>query len=77
MTASNSDPVRQTTSGGTAGDHWSWILTQRFFFFLTGFYAPFLTSFITPTFFGFLVGPSYPNRRKDGQLGGAYLYHIL
>ena len=28
------------------------------------FYAPFLTSFVTPTFFGFLVGPSYPNRRK-------------
>ena len=34
------------------------------------FYAPFLTSFVTPTFFAFLVGPSYPNRRKDGQLGG-------
>jgi beta-carotene isomerase len=34
------------------------------------FYAPFLTSFVTPTFFGFLVGPSYPNRRKDGHLGG-------
>lgn len=34
------------------------------------FYAPFLTSFVTPTFFGFLVGPSYVNRRKDGQLGG-------
>jgi hypothetical protein len=34
------------------------------------FYAPFLTSIVTPTFFGFLVGPSYPNRRKDGQLGG-------
>ena len=34
------------------------------------FYAPFLTSFVTPTFFGFLVGPSYPNRRKDGKLGG-------
>ena len=34
------------------------------------FYAPFLTSFVTPTFFGFLVGPSYPNRRKDGELGG-------
>lgn len=34
------------------------------------FYAPFLTSFVTPTFFGFLVGPSRPNRRKDGQLGG-------
>lgn len=34
------------------------------------FYAPFLTSFITPTFFAFLVGPSYPNRRKDGQPGG-------
>ena len=34
------------------------------------FYAPFLTSFVTPTFFAFLVGPSYPNRRKDGQAGG-------
>jgi beta-carotene isomerase len=34
------------------------------------FYAPWLTSFVTPTFFGFLVGPSKPNRRKDGQLGG-------
>lgn len=34
------------------------------------FYAPFLTSFVTPTFFGFLVGPSYPNRRRDGQPGG-------
>jgi hypothetical protein len=34
------------------------------------FYAPFLTSFVTPTFFKFLVGPSTPNRRKDGQLGG-------
>lgn len=34
------------------------------------FYAPFLTSIVTPTFFGFLVGPSYPNRRKDGHLGG-------
>lgn len=34
------------------------------------FYAPFLTAFVTPTFFKFLVGPSYPNRRRDGQLGG-------
>ena len=34
------------------------------------FYAPWLTTIVTPTFFGFLVGPSYPNRRKDGQLGG-------
>jgi hypothetical protein len=34
------------------------------------FYAPWLTSFITPTFFGFLVGPSTPNNRKDGQPGG-------
>lgn len=34
------------------------------------FYAPFLTSFVTPTFFQFLVGPSTPNRRKDGQPGG-------
>lgn len=34
------------------------------------FYAPWLTSIVTPTFFGFLVGPSYPNTRKDGQPGG-------
>jgi len=34
------------------------------------FYAPWLTSFVTPTFFGFLVGPSRPNYKKDGQLGG-------
>jgi Beta-carotene isomerase D27-like, C-terminal len=34
------------------------------------FYAPFLTSVVTPTFFGFLVGPSYPNRRRDGEYGG-------
>lgn len=34
------------------------------------FYAPFLTSFVTPTFFKFLVGPSTPNRRKDGRVGG-------
>ena len=34
------------------------------------FYAPALTSFVTPTFFGFLVGPSTINRREDGQLGG-------
>lgn len=34
------------------------------------FYAPWLTSVVTPTFFGFLVGPSRPNHRKDGQLGG-------
>eukprot|EP00559_Dactyliosolen_fragilissimus_P002985 CAMPEP_0184864206 /NCGR_PEP_ID=MMETSP0580-20130426/14088_1 /TAXON_ID=1118495 /ORGANISM="Dactyliosolen fragilissimus" /LENGTH=463 /DNA_ID=CAMNT_0027362895 /DNA_START=37 /DNA_END=1431 /DNA_ORIENTATION=- len=34
------------------------------------FYAPWLTTIVTPTFFGFLVGPSRPNRRKDGQRGG-------
>ena len=34
------------------------------------FYAPWLTTLVTPVFFGFLVGPSYPNRRKDGHLGG-------
>ena len=34
------------------------------------FYAPFLTSIVTPTFFGFLVGPSKPNRRSDGGRGG-------
>jgi hypothetical protein len=34
------------------------------------FYAPWLTSIVTPPFFGFLVGPSHPNRRKDGQPGG-------
>jgi Beta-carotene isomerase D27-like, C-terminal len=34
------------------------------------FYAPLLTSIVTPTFFAFLVGPSHPNRRRDGQPGG-------
>jgi hypothetical protein len=34
------------------------------------FYAPFLTSVVTPVFFAFLVGPSRPNRRQDGQRGG-------
>jgi hypothetical protein len=34
------------------------------------FYAPWLTSIVTPPFFGFLVGPSHPNRRKDGRPGG-------
>ena len=34
------------------------------------FYAPWLTSIVTPPFFGFLVGPSRPNRRLDGQRGG-------
>ena len=34
------------------------------------FYAPYLTSIVTPVFFGFLVGPSRPNRRRDGQRGG-------
>lgn len=34
------------------------------------FYAPWLTSFVTPTFFAFLVGPSYTNRRQDGAPGG-------
>jgi beta-carotene isomerase len=35
------------------------------------FYAPFLTSYITPIFFKFLVGPSYPNRhRATGSFGG-------
>jgi hypothetical protein len=34
------------------------------------FWAPALTSWVTPTFFKFLVGPSVPNYRKDGQLGG-------
>jgi hypothetical protein len=34
------------------------------------FYAPVLTSFVTPLFLNFLVGPSRMNRRKDGQLGG-------
>lgn len=48
--------------------------------FMTGIYnekqvgpwpwAPWLTSFVTPLFFGFLVGPSRPNRRIDGSLGG-------
>lgn len=34
------------------------------------FYAPWLTSVVTPTFLNFLVGPSRINRRKDGALGG-------
>jgi len=34
------------------------------------FYAPTLTSWIVPLFFGFLVGPSKANFRKDGRLGG-------
>ncbi|KAL7455028.1 hypothetical protein ACHAWC_008544 [Mediolabrus comicus] len=34
------------------------------------FYAPWLTTLVTPIFFGFLVGPSKPNRRSDGQRGG-------
>jgi Beta-carotene isomerase D27-like, C-terminal len=34
------------------------------------FYAPFLTALVTPIFFQFLVGPSIPNRRTDGQVGG-------
>lgn len=34
------------------------------------FYAPFLTSVVTPPFLKFLVGPSRTNYRKDGQLGG-------
>lgn len=34
------------------------------------FYAPWLTALVTPTFFQFLVGPSYPNRRRDGKPGG-------
>lgn len=34
------------------------------------FYAPWLTSIVTPPFFGFLVGPSKPNRRLDGERGG-------
>lgn len=34
------------------------------------FYAPFLTSVVTPPFLNFLVGPSRINYRKDGQLGG-------
>lgn len=34
------------------------------------FYAPALTAVVTPTAFGFLVGPSAVNRRQDGRLGG-------
>jgi len=34
------------------------------------FWAPALTSWVTPLFFKFLVGPSTPNYRADGQLGG-------
>jgi hypothetical protein len=34
------------------------------------FYAPALTSYVTPLFLSFLVGPSSPNLRKDGRSGG-------
>lgn len=34
------------------------------------FYAPALTSVVTPPLMNFLLGPSHTNRRKDGQLGG-------
>ena len=34
------------------------------------FYAPYLTSFVTPLFLSFLVGPSRMNRRVDGAVGG-------
>lgn len=34
------------------------------------FYAPYFTTVVTPLFFQFLVGPSKPNSRKDGQPGG-------
>lgn len=34
------------------------------------FYAPFLTSVVTPPFLKFLVGPSRTNYRKDGKPGG-------
>jgi hypothetical protein len=34
------------------------------------FYAPALTSFVTPFFMNFLLGPARVNYRKDGQLGG-------
>lgn len=37
------------------------------------FYAPLLTSVVTPPFLSFLVGPSRPNRRKDGKFGGNYV----
>jgi hypothetical protein len=34
------------------------------------FYAPWLTSVVTPTVFGFLGGPATLNRRRDGAVGG-------
>jgi hypothetical protein len=34
------------------------------------FYAPLLTSIVTPPFLAFLVGPSRINLRKDGNYGG-------
>lgn len=33
-------------------------------------YAPYLTTIVTSPLFGFLVGPSHVNRRRDGQMGG-------
>ena len=34
------------------------------------FYAPYLTTIVTPPFLQFLVGPSRVNRRVDGSVGG-------
>jgi beta-carotene isomerase len=34
------------------------------------FYAPYLTSVVTPLFFQFLVGPAKTSRRSDGRRGG-------
>ncbi len=38
--------------------------------FMPWFYGPFLTSLVSPFMMHFLVGPSRPNRRRDGKRGG-------
>jgi len=57
-------PIYRTFMSGT---YWQSVLGQSFGPWP---WAAALTAFITPTFFGFLVGPSRPNRRQDGSLGG-------
>jgi beta-carotene isomerase len=64
----------------TLGDLMTPVLPPVYRLFMSGivfnkqlgpwFYAPFLTSIVTPPLFRFLVGPSRPNRRLDGAWGG-------
>lgn len=57
-------PIYRTFMSGT---YWQPLLGESFGPWP---WAAALTTFITPTFFAFLVGPSRPNRRMDGSLGG-------